>query len=258
MAKLASKTRILKLWQATTFIIATICSNYILFIVALAWQDYWMGRSAVSLCLKDDHAPSQPVVPILLASKITICVAFGFACDLSLYFFVRKRNKVEPVGTKMVPWKSGNNVESEEDLYIPIRASVVSSLFMLFSVLIIGCGLALAIRVPTGSSLDETFYWCFVSGVILTSCGAPVAMIFFTVKTQDKEKSKVNKSQPPQGLQFHEDSEGATHQSAFNKLHFYDENDDMEMADDGIEMNVIVNSNPHQCQDEPADLNIGQ
>lgn len=210
MSHLASKTKILKASQAVIFIVFTIISNYGMSIGVILWHEYFEGRSAVTMCMNEEHFPSQPTVGTLALFKIIMVVIYGLVCDISLFFFVKKSNKVEDIGTKMVPWKTPSDAtQAENDLQIPIRASILSSVFLLISGFLM---IVVMILITKSSSPSELVYWCTGSFIIVSSCGAPVAMMVLTVKTQSQEKTKVSNAQPPQKLQFHEPSDDEENQ----------------------------------------------
>lgn len=232
MSALASKTKILKPWQAWLFISIVAIGNYIYGDAVLAWQEYSNAGNAVSLCLNEHQGPNQRLGLFLMMVKIIIVCICGFACDVALFKFIKKRNRVDD-GVKMIPWKSTTKEQRENDLYIPIRATILSSIFMLSSVLLVS--LAMWLKIGSSGS-DEIYHWSFTSCLLFTSCGAPLAMIFFTVKDQDNEKSKSSNAQPPNQLQFHERQEETGVELQTNRLHFHDENDDFE----NIEMDIVV------------------
>ena len=63
-----------------------------------------------------------------------IFVGTGLFFDFKMLFFVRNRNKIEPI--QLVPWKSTNQgltLEKEkDDITVPLRASCVSTASLIF------------------------------------------------------------------------------------------------------------------------------
>ena len=72
-----------------------------------------------------------PAISIFTIIKCLITVGIGAYYDARLYNFLRKRNQqVGPGQVQLVPWKSTNNVNSE-NIIVPIRATIGLN-FLLF------------------------------------------------------------------------------------------------------------------------------
>ena len=118
----------------------------------------------------------------------------GLYCNISMYFFVKKTNSNPNKGTNLVPWKS-SNVNQDEDLQIPTRATIVALVMTL-----VVCGLTgFFISLIYSDNTDPQVYtWAILFNNFCASL-LPVVLVLFTIKGQ----SKIQKIQPPQGLQFH-------------------------------------------------------
>jgi hypothetical protein len=203
MSHLASNARILKKWQAVIFIIAATFTSYGFAILTLIYQEYFQVKSAMTICLRETQFPSSPMMPILLFVKITIFAIIGLKCDLSLFTFMKNRiHDQNAVGSHLVPWKSAAPTDNKEenDLYIPIRASILSSVFMLVASILVAFSLIVAL----GSNQYVFFHWFVFSFIVVVSCGAPVAMIIFTIKSQKAGTMNEQQQQPPNELHFTE------------------------------------------------------
>lgn len=210
MSHLASKTRLLKDWQAIVYILVMVSSSYGFVAGCMGWQEYSGLRNPVTLCLRQDQFQASPTMPILILTKIIILSAVGLKCDLSLYKFMKNQVHDQNAGTQMVPWKSGNGNQDETDLHIPIKASILSTVFLiLVSVLTV----VSVVLLVTGEEQGELFHWIEKSSILAVSCGAPVAMIFFTVKAREQEAQGTSNAQPPAQLQFHDEESQAQEQA---------------------------------------------
>ena len=104
--------------------------------------------------------------------------------------FVKKRNKSEPM--ELVPWKSINPEQKNNDILVPQRATTITTLFLLLFL----CSFPIII---TSSELWLSL--TFIVGIIHIP---PLPLILiFTIKQKTSAKNNVC-SQPPRNLQFHE------------------------------------------------------
>ena len=110
----------------------------------------------------------------------------GIFFDLKMLAFVKKRNKIQPIA--IIPWKSRDKKDSEEDVEVPTKATIASTSFFLSS---------LVLFYLTNLSNDFWITLCLVSAYYTTPL--PVLLIF-TIKQKNDKKKTV---QPPQTLQFH-------------------------------------------------------
>ena len=104
---------------------------------------------------------------------------------------------------RLVPWSSGNKTpkhEKEDDLTIPVRATILSTVSF-----ILVCALTPLVTLTFGRSDSDNYIWFFVTVTSVVFNTMPVLMLCLTVKQH--QKLKTLSVQPPQGLQFHDNSE---------------------------------------------------
>ena len=111
----------------------------------------------------------------------------GIFFDLKMLAFVKKRNKTMPI-IAIIPWKSRNKEDTEQDVEVPMKATITSTSFFFSS---------LVLFYLTNLSNDIWITLCLVSAYYITPL--PVLLIF-TIKQKNDEKQKVK---PRQKLQFH-------------------------------------------------------
>ena len=196
MAQLASKGKLVKKWW-TIFKIgigATYC--YTLVPITPQFQSYFGYLNIYSYCEK--NSPDCPVYPFFTIIGLLLLfynLGQGIYFNLMMYFFVKKINPIQAKETYLIPWKS-NNQNQENDLQIPTRATIIMSIIFIVVSAIAYIFLYLIYANETDPQL---FTWpILLSNTIITF--VPIILITFSVKQQ----SKLQNSQPPTGLQFHE------------------------------------------------------
>ena len=106
-----------------------------------------------------------------------------------MFLFVKKRNSIEPI--QLVPWKSVSLNDKKNDLEIPIKATIISSvyliLFFVFSISYL---------------IFDNFWYFFVSVSLYYVVPLPLLLVF-TIKQKQIGKKTI---QPPQRLLFHGDN----------------------------------------------------
>ena len=143
----------------------------------------------------------------------------GLCCDILMYRFVKKSDANQQNEAVLVPWKSSNQNTTKEDLQVPLRASIISTI----SIAILIVGITPLMFLLMGDQKMAAYVGInlfFVSVTLL-----PIFLVIFTVKQQ----VKVNSAQPPANLQYHEkssDVELREIQPAWpNTLQFHEENE---------------------------------
>ena len=120
-----------------------------------------------------------------------------------MFLFVKKRNSIEPI--QLVPWKSVALNDKKKDLEIPIKATIISSvyliLFFIFSISYL---------------ILDNFWYFFVSVSLYYVVPLPLLLVF-TIKQKQTGKKNI---QPPQKLQFHGDNFS---NSISNRLHLHED-----------------------------------
>lgn len=205
MSYLASQTRIMSSCMLMNFVLISFVVNYGFFPALGIILEKWNFKSMVTMCMDEGHYPSKPLLPVLgVTFKLILLCIIGLACDISLYFFIKRRNNVaNNGGADIVPWKSTNQPQGKEDLVIPLRASFVSLMLILISLPVFGVVLLML----TSAALDDLVLWSFISFNIFLSSSMPGIVIIFTVKHHQKKNQIAVELQPPPGLQFHDQSE---------------------------------------------------
>lgn len=210
MSKLASKSRILSLKTGIFLVSLAFLINPMSNVMLLLLQDLFNYKSLVSNCLNETHVKAHPLIQLILALKAVSITIIGLYCDISLFFFIKKRNNQvnatnenSAPAAEMIPWKSSNSIQNEEDLQIPVKASLFS--FALTCSIFFFAPLYIYL-VSFDNSANFSF-WLIMSIHLILASTTPLIVIFFTIKQQDKEKKTVQSAQPPAQLQFHEESE---------------------------------------------------
>ena len=141
-----------------------------------------------SLCLDlhNDRLQVLQVQWIINGSLHFLSLGSGIFFDFKMLLFVRNRNKTQPV--ELVPWKSASPKRKDEDMNVPLKGTIISSMFF-FSALIVYYAIF--------SSDNVWSILCMISAYYIVPL--PFLLIF-TIKQKSSEKSVV---QPPQTLQFH-------------------------------------------------------
>ena len=164
-------------------------SFQICFLASTIMTQNWLKMSSEPItCSNLEHTVSieMPYISILALIELTIVAQFGLVCDILLYFLMKQRN------AQLVQWKS-----SQDELAIPIKATVVSTVSL---VMIVICGPLCFTSLYSGKML----LWLGVLLSCIWVVGHVPALLLFTISHQ----KKVEKKQPPKGLQFHgEESE---------------------------------------------------
>ena len=146
-----------------------------------------------SACLGNkSENQGNKIVTLFYATFTSVVATIGFVYDASLYFFLKKRQKIERGAgqAELVPWKSSN--QEEYKYSIPIGASAIA-----LTAGILCIAVASLILVSTGSA----YYMNLGTGFILPST-LMVAMLGLTIRTAWNQKPKPT---IPKGPCFHDD-----------------------------------------------------
>ena len=126
------------------------------------------------------------------ASLFFVSLGSGIFFDYKMMVFVKNRNKIEPI--QLIPWKSVDSMcssEKETDMIVPIKATIISTIFMV----------SFCILIPIFMVLDN-FWWITIYIALCSITPLPLTVIF-SIK---KPKTDIKVVQPPQGLQFHNEN----------------------------------------------------
>ena len=133
-----------------------------------------------------NNALIHPRIRALIRSLHFLSLGSGIFFDFKMLLFVRNRNKTQPV--ELVPWKSASPKRKDEDMNVPLKGTIISSMFF-FSALIVYYAIF--------SSDNVWSILCMISAYYIVPLPF---LLMFTIKQKSAEKSVV---QPPQTLQFH-------------------------------------------------------
>ena len=222
MAKKASNAKLMK---------ETYMFFAVVFVVFLAYGIVGLNLAMVGgmakstyLCLDlpiDEFKPRKGQT-IFNAFTFFLSMGSGIFFDYKLFLFVKNRNKTQDV--ELVPWKSVNPKAEESDLQIPLRATIISSILMFFSWILFLTYL-----------LTNNFWNIPVVLSLYSNILLPLILVF-SIKKKNSDKKP---SQPPQGLQFHNEnfSEGISHPLQYHEDFVANE----EILEEGISEDHIVN-----------------
>ena len=143
MAWRASKTKLVKskylisaiIFAAMVPYLTILGNNMIRDNMKLSKNQYIERGNLVAQCLGVNATMKMNKVHVLVnVAQRVIFVGTGLFFDFKMLFFVRNRNKIEPI--QLVPWKSTNPPltleEEKDDITVPLRASCVSTASFIF------------------------------------------------------------------------------------------------------------------------------
>ena len=199
MAKLATKTKIIKKSKAILIIIFGSIFSYC-WVAILSNLAYHSGHKSIfsTVCHENDEKlPPNPITATLVPSGVILGILIGLYFNIQMYFMVKKTQLNSGQGTAVIPWKSNSN-NLESDLQVPIRATMATSIT---TILVIISGIFHVFVYDEGDGMQAYYWISLMNGFV--SPFLPISLMLFTVKHQ----TKVQASQPPKGLQFHQDIE---------------------------------------------------
>ena len=201
MAKLASKTKIVKSREMIFLILfsTVICYGLVPSLVSL--QHHLGFHNHITHCEKQaHHRPRSVVLPLVDVTFVISMTILGIVSDVKMFLFVKKRQNSVGVESKIIPWKSTNE-DVKSDLQVPLRATVISTGLLLLVTLIISLSFTL-LSIEGGQKFIEYF----IGILSMTSSSLlPIIIVNYIVKQQ----KKIEATQPPQTLQFHEEDENS-------------------------------------------------
>ena len=195
----------------------------------LQFDDILLSNSSLTLL--------ERFIKFFNVSLFFVSLGSGILFDYKMIVFVKNRNRIEPI--QLIPWKSVDSSEKETDMIVPIKATIISTIFMI----------SFCILIPIFMGLDD-FWWITIYIALCSITPLPLTVIF-SIKKPKTENKVV---QPPQGLQFHNEDfrKGISYPLQFHEdFEAVEENFDQERLN---ELSVIVHAltNPETpSQDEP-------
>ena len=150
-----------------------------------------IGGKLVHLCmdLPFDDIEELTLLDRFNGSLFFLSLGSGIFFDHKMMVFVKNRNRIEPI--QLIPWKLVDSSEKETDMVVPIRATIISTIFMI----------SFCILIPIFRVLDN--FWYITICIALCSITPLPLTVIFSIKKTNAEKKVV---QPPQGLQFHNEN----------------------------------------------------
>ena len=187
MASKASNAKIIKKMHVIYAITMCTCSPYFnaAFNIIMNGRNYFF----LDIELQSTHEYQLPIVLAIFNVPMSILLlSVGIFFDYKMFLFVKKRNQIEPI--QLVPWKSVSAEEKENDMDVPVRSTIISTVFIVSFCIVFSIYLV----------LDH--FWP-IPIIVSLYCIIPIPLtILFSVKNA---KSKQGEAQPPQGLHFHND-----------------------------------------------------
>ena len=202
-----------------------------------------IGDKLVYLCMDlqfddiEELTLPERFIKFFNVSLFFVSLGSGIFFDYKMMIFVKNRNRIEPI--QLIPWKSVDSSEKETDMVVPIKATIISTIFMI----------SFCILIPIFIGLDN-FWWITIYIALCSITPLPLTVIFSIKKT----KTDIKVVQPPQGLQFHNEifEKGISFPLQFHEdFEVVGENVDTEALDDfSVIVHALTNPETHS-QDEP-------
>ena len=136
---------------------------------------------------------------IILSAIIIIIGGSGLFCDIKMLRFVKSQNKIQP--TQLVPWKSISQKNVDDDQKVPLNATVISSMSLLFGLI---AQILLQVFGITEDT-NENHFWIPLEIIIIWGSLNMPFLLMLTIKHK-KKSATVQSNQPPQKLQFHDEA----------------------------------------------------
>ena len=107
-----------------------------------------IGGKLVHLCmdLPFDDIEELTLLDRFNGSLFFLSLRSGIFFDHKMMVFVKNRNRIEPI--QLIPWKLVDSSEKETDMVVPIRATIISTIFMI----------SFCILIPIFRVLDNFWY----------------------------------------------------------------------------------------------------
>ncbi len=215
MSKLAAESKVAKIKVLFPLIIVAIVASFSCWPFQVAILEWNESVTLISKCLMQDLKVGSLPLRISGHAFILICMALGALSDYEMYLFVKKRNSGQSE-IQLVAWKSQHQECLDQDLHIPIRATLIST-----------CGFVL-IFFLTILAYSELFYDSvfahfhsidFISFGSFCSSLLPCILMMFNFK----KRNKIQNAQPPNELQLHDlDRQAEDHEQDIRQDHGQD------------------------------------
>ena len=198
MAWKASNTQILKEQIIKRTIIIVTFLNYIsIYIPQFSFRVD--NFPALNSCVNPaadvgSYSTTPPIVPLFC---LLLVVVLGLIFDIKMLKFIKERNTVQPIG--LVPWRSVNSTDENQDIKVPLRATFISIIMLFFGV---GC-FSYYYYSFSYSSLNGEFNILELSFFAFLLIPMLPLILILTIKQKVLNKTK---AQPPRNLQFHDET----------------------------------------------------
>ena len=198
MAKLASKAKLIKPLEGILVIFSLSVLSMLSFPLSTLLQEQFEYQNLIARrCLDGKDRPKNVIFPAITILTHFSLICIGLFCDISLYFFVKHQSWAQQNGTSLVPWKSTEDKKlGQEDTQVPIRATIVATCLIF---IMLGVSISGTISIYEAEYVNTMYF--AVCSIVFTSVSLPIVLVTITVKHQNK----INVSQPPRKLQFHEE-----------------------------------------------------
>ena len=129
-----------------------------------------IGGKLVHLCmdLPFDDIEELTLLDRFNGSLFILSLGSGVFFDYKMMVFVKNRNRIEPI--QLIPWKSVDSSEKETDMVVPIRATIISTIFMI----------SFCILIPIFRVLDN--FWYITICIALCSITPLPLTVIFSIK----------------------------------------------------------------------------
>ena len=202
LSYLASKAKMAQTFEIVVIIATGTVFSYGSSPISTNLADFFGYETFWQICKEtpDENYTRSLFVSGPIMSIVAFGIGIGLYFNIKLYNFVKKRSVHKSQTPGIIPWKLGNE-NSEEDLQVPLRATILTTVVSIvilgsFSVIL---GNALAQENINWVDLKESLNWVFLFHIPMTASLPGVIMLFVV-----KQQAKIKASQPPQELQFHE------------------------------------------------------
>ena len=152
-------------------------------------------------CINDIKNIETGLQISFVSAMAIIISGTGLFCDVKMWLFMKSQNKTQPKPTELVPWKSISQKNVEDDQKVPLRATIISTMSLIFGLML---GILLQVFVST-EVIDDYFFWIVSEMGLLWGVLNLPFLLMLTIKHKNKGQI-VQSSQPPQKLQFHDEA----------------------------------------------------
>ena len=150
-----------------------------------------------------DEFQTQKLHMVLNTIMYLLGFGSGILFDVKMIIFVKNRNKIQHI--ELIPWKTVDPIKAQNDMEIPVRATIASSILTIIFLILYTLYLSLS-----------NFWHILIALNLFFIIPLPLILLL-TIKQKDDDKK--HKSQPPNKLQFHNENftKGISHPLQFHE-----------------------------------------